>query len=168
MSAGIPLPDGFSVDRMRPADLDEVVAIEESSFTNPWTRTMFLGELGRGDVARAWVLRAPGGRVVAYCLGWLVAGELHISNLATGPAWRRQGLGRAFLQRALETVADEGGVDATLEVRQSNAAARNLYQELGFTVVGVRSRYYSDPTEDALVLRLDRLPAGQLETGRTL
>jgi ribosomal-protein-alanine N-acetyltransferase len=148
----------FVLHPMQRDDLDAVVAIEQASFSNPWTRAMFEGELSRGAVARAWVVRERETEaVLGYCLGWLVAGELHISNLAVAPAARRRGVARWMLGQALARVAAEGGESAILEVRRSNVAALKLYSALGFRAVGVRRRYYSHPQEDAVVLAVDHL-----------
>ena len=134
------IPAPIDVGPLTVTELDEVVAIEAASFTNPWTREMFREELSRGGVGRAWVARRPGVGVVGYCLGWLVAGELHISNVAIRPDCRRQGLGWRLLNEVLAASAAQGAVSATLEVRRSNVAACNLYERLGFRVAGVRAR----------------------------
>jgi len=165
MSGDRPAP---ALSAMTAADLDRVLEIERASFSNPWSREMFAGELGRGAVSRAWVLRDANGVIVAYCLAWLVAGELHISNLAVAPERRRQGFGMLMLRRVLADAAADGGQAATLEVRESNKAALDLYLGLGFRVAGVRRRYYSDPVEDALVLWLASLPAADLESRKSL
>ena len=149
-------------------DLDQVVEIERASFTNPWTREMFEGEMGRGAVSRSWVIRDRTAAVAGYCLGWLVAGELHISNLAVAPAQRRRGVGQRMLTAVLAEVAADGAHAATLEVRESNQSAINLYLRLGFRVVATRRRYYTDPVEDALVLWLTPPRGCDLESGNSL
>ncbi len=81
-----------------------------------------------------------------------VAGEAEILNLAVAPAHRRQGLARELVRHLL---VELGRIDVRrvfLEVRESNAVAIQLYQELGFQKIGRRKRYYSAPEEDALVL----------------
>lgn len=157
-------PPDLEVRALGRADLGEVVAIEAESFTNPWTRAMFEEELRRGDIGRAWVARLPGMGAVGYCLGWLVAGELHISNVAIRPDVRHRGLGRRLIVAVLREAAGQGARASTLEVRRSNIAARNLYEQLGFRETGVRRHYYTDPVEDALVLWLDPLDAARLES----
>jgi ribosomal-protein-alanine N-acetyltransferase len=81
-----------------------------------------------------------------------VLDELHINNLAVAPAHRRHGVATALLTYVLQQGAKLGARRATLEVRRSNEAARQLYERLGFTTTGVRRAYYSNPVEDALVL----------------
>lgn len=150
----------WTIERLDPArDLDEVVSIEAASFANPWTRAMFLSELAHARVSHGFVLRAPAVRVAGYCLLWVVFDEIHINNLAVRPECRGHGGGLALLRAVLAEGAALGGRRATLEVRESNHAARRLYERLGFHVAGVRRRYYSNPEEDALVLWLDPVSA---------
>jgi ribosomal-protein-alanine N-acetyltransferase len=145
-------------------DLEEVIEIEKLCFTNPWTREMFMGELERRDVARAYVVRTAEYRVAGYCSAWLVADELHINNLAVRPDSRNKGVGRALLVHVLDATAREGAGRATLEVRRSNEPALRLYDRLGFRVAGIRRGYYTNPAEDALVLWLEVVPRVSLET----
>jgi len=140
------------VDRMDATrDLDGVMAIEAASFTNPWSREMFLWELEHSDVARVWVLREDHGEVVAFCSCWLIFDELHIHTLGVHPDRRRQGHARALLDHVLRDAVRQGARSATLEVRESNEPARRLYEEAGFVVKGKRRGYYEKPVEDALI-----------------
>jgi len=136
-------------------DLDEIVAIEEASFNNPWTRDMYERELQNPDVSFLYVLRMPGEGIVAFCSFWLVLDELHINNLAVRGDVRARGLGTALLEHVLQAGASRGAGRATLEVRRSNAAARRLYESLGFEVAATRPNYYVSPAEDALILWRD-------------
>jgi len=133
-------------------DLDAVAALEAACFTNPWTREMLAGELARNPFARVYVARVPGTPVAAFCACWIVAGDLHINTIAVAPEHRRQGFALALMRHILDDVAGEGVRRATLEVRRSNEAARELYARLGFRVAAVRPRYYTQPDEDALIM----------------
>jgi ribosomal-protein-alanine N-acetyltransferase len=144
-------------------EIDEVLSIEEASFTNPWTREMYLAELANTGVSFVYLARDAGGRPVGFCSFWRVLDELHINNLAVLPEHRGTGIGSALLTRALAEGAALGAKRATLEVRRSNEAARRLYERFGFSVAGVRQGYYSHPVEDALVLWRE-----ELESPRTL
>lgn len=134
------------------AELDAIIAIEATCFTNPWTRQMYEEALGDGSVSRFMLARSAGDRIIGFCSYWQVVDEVHINNLAVLPEFRRQGIGRALLRRILADAVRQGATRALLEVRRSNDEARRLYESLGFTVAGVRRQYYSHPTEDALVL----------------
>lgn len=134
------------------ADLDAIVGIEQASFSNPWTRDMYVRELQNPDVSFLYVLRAPEAGIVAFCSFWLVLDEVHINNLAVRGDFRGQGLGTALLEHVLRAGASRGAGRATLEVRRSNAPARRLYERLGFEVAATRPNYYVSPSEDALIL----------------
>lgn len=133
------------------AQIDELLAIEEASFTNPWTREMYLAELANRSVSFCFLARSQQGEVVGFCSCWRVVDELHINNLAVAPRHRRTGVATALLGRVLREGGRLGAVRATLEVRRSNEAARCLYERFGFTVAGVRRGYYTKPVEDAIV-----------------
>jgi ribosomal-protein-alanine N-acetyltransferase len=135
-----------------PSDLDAVLAIEAASFTSPWTREMYEAELENTGVSFCYLARDESGTPVGFCSFWRVLDELHINNLAVLPENRRRGVGTALLNFVLELGRSLGARRATLEVRRSNDAARQLYERLGFTAAGVRRAYYSNPVEDALVL----------------
>ena len=143
-----PLP---SIERMRPEDLDQVVAIERVSFSMPWSRGAFLYEVEQNQVARCWVMR-EGARVTGYLCLWEIADEIHITNVAVHPDARRRGIGRALLRRVIEDARRRRLRLAVLEVRPSNDEARALYESFGFRVVGRRHGYYYDTGEDALVM----------------
>ena len=134
------------------ADLDDIVAIEKASFSNPWTREMYVRELQNPDVSFLYVLRAPDAGIVAFCSFWLVLDEVHINNLAVRGDFRGRGVGTALLEHVLQAGANRGAERATLEVRRSNAQARRLYERLGFEVAATRPNYYVSPAEDALIL----------------
>lgn len=152
------LPAGWSVDSLEEADLDEVLEVERASFSNPWSRQMFVWEMQNAGVSYAYVLRTPEWRVAGFCTVWLVLDEVHINNIAIRPECRGQGAGRILLTVVLRTGAAHGATRATLEVRRSNTAALKLYEGMGFRIGGTRRSYYTSPVEDALILWLDRLP----------
>jgi len=143
-----------------PADLDAIVAIERASFTNPWTREMYLAELENHGISYCFLARNERGTVVGFCAFWRVLDDLHINNVAVAPASRDAGVGTALLREVLREGARLGARRATLEVRRSNEAARRLYERLGFSLAGVRRAYYSNPVEDALVLWREDLVHG--------
>jgi [ribosomal protein S18]-alanine N-acetyltransferase len=136
-------------------DLDGVLAVEEESFTNPWTKEMYAWELQNRSVCHIFVVRTPEHRVAGFCAFWLVVDEIHINNVAIRPALRGHGIGTHLIQRVFEEAHRLGAKRATLEVRTSNEAARRLYERLGFYVAGTRRHYYTNPVEDALILWRD-------------
>ncbi len=139
-------------------DLNGVLEVEAESFLNPWTREMYAWELQNRAVCHIYVVRTPDCQVAGFCAFWLVVDEIHINNVAIRPSLRGRGFGTTLMQRVLTEATRLGARRATLEVRESNAGARRLYQRLGFRVAGTRRNYYSQPVEDALVLWRDEAP----------
>lgn len=140
---------------MTAADLDEVMPIEEGSYTMPWKRPMFEAELKGNPFARLFVARdAEQNALLGYVCFWLVFDELHIMNLSVHPARRRTGIGEELARWTLSWARENGARLATLEVRASNEAAKRLYGKLGFKVIAVRNGYYREPREDALIMTL--------------
>lgn len=148
----------LTVEPMALADLDAVLAIERASFTAPWSRSAFVHELQQNRAARCWVARV-GAELVGYLCLWEVGPELHITNLAVHPGWRRRGVARTLLGDILEDARRRGLTMAFLEVRPTNHEARGLYEHFGFRVIGQRKGYYVDTGEDALIMEAD-LTAG--------
>lgn len=151
-------------------DLDDVLRIERASFGVPWSERTFRSLLERSNAvllaaeerteARWAALRGdalePG--LVGYAVVWLGGGEAELGDLAVDEGARRRGVGAALVKAVLEAAADRGASAVLLEVRESNRAARRLYERAGFERVGTRTRYYVRPVEDALVMRRS-LPA---------
>ncbi len=133
-------------------DLDGVLAVEDASFTNPWTREMYQWELKNPERCRIYVVRSPSQPVVGFCSFWLIFDEMHINNVAVLPPYRGRGVGALLLTHVMTEAARAGARRATLEVRASNTPALRLYERLGFVVEGRRRGYYTNPAEDALIL----------------
>jgi ribosomal-protein-alanine N-acetyltransferase len=148
----------WSIERLQDVkQIDEILAIEHLSFTNPWTREMYLAEFKNRGVSYCYLAKNEDGTTVGFCSFWRVLDELHINNLAVAPAYRRTGAATALLARVLGDGVTMGASRATLEVRRSNDPARMLYERFGFSVAGVRRAYYTKPVEDAIVLRREGL-----------
>jgi len=127
-----------------------VHAIEQASFTDPWSLRDFR-ECVASDIVFL-VAAAPEG-VAGYVIAQDAADEGEILNLAVASARLRGGIGRALVEQVLAALAERGARQVFLEVRESNGAARALYASLRFEEVGRRSSYYRRPVEDAIVLR---------------
>lgn len=121
-------------------------------FGDPWPVQDFRDCIAARVVA--FLVAEVGGGVAGYVVARDAAGEGEILNLAVAPAGRRHGVGRALVECVLGELSTRGVRDVFLEVRESNAAARALYAAQGFQEVGRRRRYYRQPVEDAIVLRV--------------
>lgn len=124
-------------------------ALESLCFSLPWSEAQCRGAFGQANFA-AWGLLADW-RLVAYVSVYHVLSEMEIVNLAVHPARRRQRMGYRLLHLLLQGAAKMGIEKTILEVRESNHAARSLYEKCGFSVCGRRRRYYPDNGEDALL-----------------
>jgi ribosomal-protein-alanine N-acetyltransferase len=152
------IPGAVALEAAAPEDVPALVELERLCFSHPWTPRHFADSMADPPRSRVIVLRggppaAAHRGIVAYCVYEVVAGELHVHNLAVHPGHRQRGLGRWLVERVLELGRRRGALEAFLEVRRSNRAARALYQGLGFEVLATRANYYSHPTEDALVMK---------------
>jgi ribosomal-protein-alanine N-acetyltransferase len=156
-------------------DLDRIVAIERSCFSDPWTTDAFASAIAlthsrflvaeehgtepAGEDDAAARRRGDVPRLLGYVVALVVADEGEIADLAVAPAARRRGIGGALLDRVTAAALQAGVHALYLEVRESNVAALALYRSRGFAPVGRRQAYYRDPVEDALLLRRDLGPA---------
>jgi [ribosomal protein S18]-alanine N-acetyltransferase len=138
--------------------IEDLVAMEKRCFSDPWTRGMFRSELevAGGTYARAALM---GETLAGYSFAVLIADEAHLGNLAVDPGYRRKGIARALLDDLLTAARRHGVRRVTLEVRESNAIARNFYARNGFVDIAIRKSYYRNPVEDAIVMLL-MLPGG--------
>ncbi len=88
--------------------------------------------------------------------------EAEILNLGVAEPVRRRGIARALVRSLLAEFSGRGVRTVFLEVRESNRPARRLYESFGFREVGRRSRYYRQPVEDAVVLRVEMVQVAYL------
>jgi ribosomal-protein-alanine N-acetyltransferase len=158
------------IERVRPEEIDRLLAIERESFSVPWTRKMFEAEVTGNPFSQVDVARVPGAtpgelRLIGFVCYWVVFDELHLLDVAVEPAFRRMGVGRRLVAHALAGGAERGARRALLEVRASNEAAQGLYEGFGFRTVGTRPNYYTNPVEDARLLELQPLPSAGATDG---
>jgi len=148
-------------------DIGRVLEIEQASFVDPWTDEAFrtsltlphLRFLVVGPDAGATAPAAGGDAVVGYVLAMVVGPEGEIADIAVAPEARGRGVGGLLLDRATDLLIEGGVRTIYLEVRESNEAARRLYEGRSFAMIGRRRSYYRQPVEDALVLRREIAPA---------
>lgn len=144
------------IRKMAMDDLEQVIAIDQVSFSLPWPSRTFQYELTDNPASRCWVAELDG-RVAAMLVGWLIVDELHIATIATHPDLRGQGIGKAILLHALRSARNEGVLKSFLEVRASNVMAQKMYKSFGYVEDGRRKEYYKDNAEDAILMSLNDL-----------
>lgn len=141
----------ITIEPMRHAHIPAIMEIEREAFTTPWTAEMFRQEVEDNRLSRSYVAMA-GDRLVGYLVAWFLNNEVHLLNVAVAASDQRRGTGRRMLQFLLDTAASEKKEIITLEVRESNRVAIELYRSFGFSRIGVRSQYYQDDKEDAVLM----------------
>ena len=140
-------PERLTVDAIEGAAL-----LEKLCFAEPWSATS-LALLTKEGIGVGMVCRKDG--IVCAYGGMLVAvDEGQITNIATHPDFRRMGYGRAVVEALIKYAKNNRLESISLEVRESNKAAIELYSSLGFKVEGKRKDFYKKPTESALVMVL--------------
>jgi [ribosomal protein S18]-alanine N-acetyltransferase len=158
----------YKVEPMQWGDVPQVMAIERTAFTLPWSDYTYRHELLENRNAHYFVARRLNGSVlskstwlsrllkfeqklpiVGYGGFWIVLDEAHISTIASDEQWRGRGIGELLLLAMIERGIELGAHEVTLEVRVTNRVAQSLYRKYGFEVVGQRPGYYRDNNEDA-------------------
>lgn len=142
----------MDIREMTEADLPEVCAIEEETFSEPWSEEDFYK--GISDPNNEYLVVEIKGEIVGYCGYWGIAGEGYIYNVAVKKEYRGRHIGFLMLKALLSQSHSRGITSFTLEVRCSNEAAIRLYDSLGFERVGVRKDFYTKPQEDAVIMWL--------------
>ncbi|NMA69102.1 MAG: ribosomal protein S18-alanine N-acetyltransferase [Desulfitobacterium sp.] len=144
---------------MEEKDLPQIMAIERACFPTPWAQQSYKNELRANDYARYFCLEKDSeeknSEIIGYMGLWFILEEGHITNIAIHPKYQGQGLGEVLIRAVISLMVREGMERITLEVRASNWVARNLYEKVGFVNVGVRKGYYTDNSEDAIIMWLE-------------
>jgi len=140
---------------MSNADVRAVMRIESLSFSTSWPTSAFQSELNDNKLAHYFVGResqAPGAEVVAYGGIWVILDDAHITTIAVHPDRRGHRYGEQLLVHMLRESIARGASWITLEARESNEIAHNLYRKYGFATIATRRAYYSDNGENAVVM----------------
>ncbi len=156
-----------SARTMQVEDLDAVTALEQRTHTHPWSRGNFADSLQTGYGASVYTLAAKDLQLAEFTIadqalvGYWVAmpgfEESHLLNITVAPAMRRQGVAQRMMGDLMRWSLVHRAQQIWLEVRESNIAARTLYERMGFEWVSVRKAYYplnARTREDAIVMRL--------------
>ena len=144
--------NNITVEEMSYEDIDGVVEVENMSFVTPWSKESFENEL-KNKLA-VYVVAKDNGKVVAYGGVWLIIDEGHVTNIAVHTQYRGKEIGGLILDKLIRLCKQKNMTSMTLEVRESNEAAKNLYKKFNFKEIGIRPKYYSDNKEDAMIMWL--------------
>ena len=150
--------------RFRPIKLEDIQRVHDIdvlSFALPWPEKSYVFELTENPTTLALVVEIipPAAKplVIGMAVIWMLIDEAHIATIAIHPEFRGYGYGKNLLAEALRQSIQRGAILATLEVRENNLLAQQMYTKFGFTIVGRRFHYYKDNNEDAVLMTLDNL-----------
>ncbi len=141
---------------MRHSDIEAVTRLEVVCQALPWSANAYATELNN-PVAYYDVAKTFDGDLAGYGGIWVVMDEMHVTNIATNPKYRGRRVAERLLLHLLREGIRRGATRATLEVRQSNVAAHNLYSKYEFKNVAMRKKYYSDNREHAIIMWAEEL-----------
>jgi [ribosomal protein S18]-alanine N-acetyltransferase len=157
-STAIRSETGILIEAMTEHDLLEVCQIEELSQLSTWGWDAYHKELESKQDTIMLVARVDsslyGFELAGFIVARLIAGELHVNNVAVRPEFRRNHIGSRLVETTLRVAQTHGASMAHLEVRAGNEVAQRLYVRCGFRATGRRRNYYRSPTEDALLMSL--------------
>lgn len=139
--------------QMQREDVPRVMEIERECFPVPWHESAYLTELS--NKSAYYVVAVLDSRIVGYAGMWIIMDEAHITTLGVCGENRRLKIGEQLLVNLLEESIRRHARRATLEVRQSNAAAQDLYRKYDFAPAAIRRGYYTDNKENAIVMWVD-------------
>lgn len=150
-------PGEVQVRPLRGTDIEKVSQIERRSFPTPWNTQAYVTEIA--NPSACYLVALFGERVVGYGGMWVIMDEAHITTLAVDPDFRGQRIGERLLCALLAAAQAKGATRATLEVREGNDVAKQLYLKYGFAWVAQRKGYYSDNNENADIMWIDDMTA---------
>ena len=143
---------GINIRALTAADLAAVGKIDEQSFFDVWSQSMWLDELNNS--LTTYLVLEENDKVLGYAGFWLVAGEAQVTRVAIEQGERERGLGTRLTAALMNKAWELGAVAVTLEVRESNTAAQKVYLTCGFASEGIRPNYYEDNHENAVIMWL--------------
>ena len=135
---------------MEEEDLDQILEVSSLSLKESWSKSSFINELSN-SLAR-YMIAEINNKIVGFAGVWIIVDEGHITNIAVHPDFRGQGIGEKLVLSLLNQATNWAINAFTLEVRDSNIIAQNLYKKLSFVEEGRRKNYYSDNNEDAIIM----------------
>lgn len=131
-------------------DIDAVSQLEQECFSESWSRNLICS--GLDSRLDTYFVYEDHGDILGYSVIRILADEGEIQRIAVWPNYRRQGIGRKLMDAMVAFSRSRGVRSIALEVRESNAGARKLYESYGFSQEALRRGYYHNPAEDAVIM----------------
>ncbi len=139
-----------------PADIPQIRALEQQAETAAHWAEREYDELFAPDAPKRIALVAAGddsGGISGFAIARCDLDDWEIENIVVAASQRRGGIGTTLVREVLHRARMSCATSVLLEVRESNQAARGLYERFGFAEIGRRPHYYWNPPEDALLLK---------------
>lgn len=149
----------INIRKAEAKDIDEIINIENASFSTPWSRSSFEDDFDNEYID--FYVAEDEEKLIGYASIGLIIPDAEILNIAVDEKYRRQGIGEMLFDTLMNCAYKKEVSDLFLEVRESNEPALELYSKKGFNVLGRRKNYYKLPEEDAIMMHY-KLASGEL------
>ena len=151
MTGDYELSPNMEIRKMTEDDLDQVIAIEQQCFTDPWSRQGFIDSIKQ--TFSVMLVGSYLGRICGYCCLYQMLDEGEFINVAVHPGYRQMGWGKRLVSMVMKIGIEKGVSCFLLDVRVGNAPAIRLYEKMGFEKIVVQKNFYQFPTEDGWLMR---------------
>lgn len=141
--------------QIRPAKVEDISAIEqvEQSLQSPWSQSHIASELHQLKAIQLVAFVEKENNVIGWCCARMFAPEAELLKITVIPRSKRTGVASLLLHHLIKSCDDAGCNKIFLEVREKNQTARSFYEKIGFRQKSIRKKYYSEPADNALILR---------------
>ena len=141
----------YKVSLMGVDHLEEAYKIECEVNPSPWKYETFLSSF---DVGHKGLICKHNGEIIGFIIFSPISPEAHILSISVIKKIQSKGVGSLLLRSMLDQCKAMNYKKIFLEVRTSNLQAINFYQKFGFIKDAIRDNYYTDNSEDALLMSL--------------
>ncbi|MBR3767908.1 MAG: ribosomal protein S18-alanine N-acetyltransferase [Clostridia bacterium] len=146
------LKNDFILTEAHLEDAENIAKIEKECFSSPWSKSQIEDEINKENAI--FIVAKSDNMLCGYVSGQLILDEFYISNIAVTNAFRGRSIATNLIETLINNLKSKNCIFATLEVRESNSAARHVYEKAGFINLGIRKNFYSSPTENACIYTL--------------
>lgn len=142
----------IQIHKMTVQDLSQISNVLNTEFDDFWNENLLKSEIENPN--SKCIIAKSNDEIVGFACIWKAVDDIHITNIVVKKIYRKQGIGSLLLKELIKISNIENVTSITLEVKDSNLPAQNLYQKYGFKVLGRRKKYYNG-TEDAIIMTKD-------------
>ena len=140
----------YKIELMNSSHIDGLFEVSKLSLKESWNKDSIEKELS--NKLAKYLVALDGNKVVGFVGTWIVFDEGDITNIAVHPDYRKQGIGDLLMNNLISLCKENNINSLTLEVRESNIKAQNLYKKHEFKEEGLRKNFYDNPKENAIIM----------------